>query len=420
MPRIEARHITKVFGDAPERALDLVKQGKSKDEILKESGQVVGVLDVSFTVEPGEIFVVMGLSGSGKSTLIRCINRLHEPTSGELLIDDEDVIAASVTRLRELRRNTFSMVFQHFGLFPHRTVLENVEYGLKMQGISTGERRRLAGEALELVGLSGWGDRRPGDLSGGMQQRVGLARALATDADILLMDEAFSALDPLIRRDLQDQLLQIQRDLGKTIVFITHDLNEALKLGDHTAIMRDGKVVQIGTAEEIVSEPKNNYVLEFTRDVDRGRVLSVSSIMNHPDTLQAERDTVRTAVARMAATDNDFMMLVDRDRKPVGMVLEADVVRAARAGQDSLQSLVSTDYGVVSPDDILLDVYEAAASEHCLVAVDERGRLVGVAQQVDLLASLAPPAHLATGSSGTNGASALDAAPAKAPAESGS
>ena len=408
MPRIEARHITKVFGDAPERALDLVKQGKSKDEILRETGQVVGVLDVSFTVEPGEIFVVMGLSGSGKSTLIRCLNRLHEPTSGELLIDGEDILTASDARLRELRRKTFSMVFQHFGLFPHRTVLENVEYGLKMQDVPRDERRRRAHESLDLVGLTGWGDRKPGDLSGGMQQRVGLARALATDADILLMDEAFSALDPLIRRDLQDQLLQIQRDLGKTIVFITHDLNEALKLGDHTAIMRDGRVVQIGTAEEIVAEPKNNYVLEFTRDVDRGRVLSVSSVMRPPDTLLEGRDTVKTAVARMAATDNDFMMLIDRERKPIGMVLEEDIVKAARQGEDALKQLVTTDYGVVSPDDILMDIYETATAGHCLVAVDDRGRLVGVAQQVDLLASLAPPSDEMPA---TAGASAADRSP---------
>ena len=408
MPRIEARHITKVFGDAPERALDLVKQGKSKDEILRETGQVVGVLDVSFTVEPGEIFVVMGLSGSGKSTLIRCLNRLHEPTSGELLIDGEDILTASDARLRELRRKTFSMVFQHFGLFPHRTVLENVEYGLKMQDVPRDERRHRAHESLDLVGLTGWGDRKPGDLSGGMQQRVGLARALATDADILLMDEAFSALDPLIRRDLQDQLLQIQRDLGKTIVFITHDLNEALKLGDHTAIMRDGRVVQIGTAEEIVAEPKNNYVLEFTRDVDRGRVLSVSSVMRPPDTLLEGRDTVKTAVARMAATDNDFMMLIDRERKPIGMVLEEDIVKAARQGEDALKPLVTTDYGVVSPDDILMDIYETATAGHCLVAVDDRGRLVGVAQQVDLLASLAPPSDEMPA---TAGASAADRSP---------
>ena len=258
------------------------------------------------------------------------------------------------------------------------------------------------------MGLTGWGDRKPGDLSGGMQQRVGLARALATDADILLMDEAFSALDPLIRRDLQDQLLQIQRDLGKTIVFITHDLNEALKLGDHTAIMRDGRVVQIGTAEEIVAEPKNNYVLEFTRDVDRGRVLSVSSVMRPPDTLLEGRDTVKTAVARMAATDNDFMMLIDRERKPIGMVLEEDIVKAARQGEDALKPLVTTDYGVVSPDDILMDIYETATAGHCLVAVDDRGRLVGVAQQVDLLASLAPPSDEMPA---TAGASAADRSP---------
>ena len=306
------------------------------------------------------------------------------------MIDDEDIVSASTDRLRELRRSKLAMVFQHFGLFPHRTVQENVEYGLKMQKVGADERRSRAETALDQVGLGGWGDRRPGDLSGGMQQRVGLARALATDADVLLMDEAFSALDPLIRREMQDDLLSLQRDLGKTIVFITHDLNEALKLGDHTAIMRDGQVVQVGTADEIVSEPSNEYVLEFTRDVDRSRVLSIRSVMRQPDTLTAGKDTVRTASARMRAIDADYMVLVDADRRPLGIVIEEEVGPALQRGANELSDIVSDSFVSCSADDLLIDTYEYVTDGHCIVAVDERGRLAGVAEHLDILSSLAP------------------------------
>ncbi|MEZ4638125.1 MAG: glycine betaine/L-proline ABC transporter ATP-binding protein [Caldilineaceae bacterium] len=249
----------------------MMKAGASKDEVLAETGHVIGVNNVSFDVEEGEVFVVMGLSGSGKSTLIRCLNRLHEPTDGHIYLDGEDILKANKQQLEQIRRTKMAMVFQHFGLFPHRTVGDNVAYGLKVRGMSPEERRQKAEEALALVGLAEWIDHYPDNLSGGMQQRVGLARALATDADILLMDEAFSALDPLIRRQMQDELMQLQERLHKTIIFITHDLNEALRIGNRVAVMRDGEIVQIGTPTEIITQPSEEYVAKFMADVDQSR-----------------------------------------------------------------------------------------------------------------------------------------------------
>lgn len=391
MSTISLRGVSKVFGDDDDRARELLEEGRSRDEILRDTGYVVAVRDVSLEISEGEIFVVMGLSGSGKSTLIRCINRLHSVTAGQVFIDDEDVTAASMDRVREIRRDKLAMVFQHFGLFPHRTVGENVEYGLKMQGMGRDERRTRAEAALDRVGLTGWSDRSPRALSGGMQQRVGLARALAANADILLMDEAFSALDPLIRREMQDDLLALQAELGKTVVFITHDLNEALKLGDRTAIMRDGEVVQVGTADEIVADPATEYVLEFTRDVDRSRVLTLESVMRQPETLVAGRDTVRTASARMRATDADYMVLVDDRRRPLGLVLQEAVGPAMQDGVNDLTSVVRKDFASFTPDQQLIDTYDRVNEGHCIVVVNGDGRLVGVAEHLDILSSLAPP-----------------------------
>ncbi|KIF73665.1 glycine/betaine ABC transporter ATP-binding protein [Streptomyces sp. 150FB] len=281
-------------------------------EQLRADGTTAAVIDASFTVEPGQIFVVMGLSGSGKSTLLRMLNGLLEPTSGRVLFDGQDLTALSPEKLRHVRSRKISMVFQHFALFPHRSVLENAGYGLEVQGVPRGQRNSRAAEALEMTGLSGWEKSWPDELSGGMQQRVGLARALATDADILLMDESFSALDPLIRRDMQDQLLALQKRLKKTIVFITHDLNEAMRLGDRIAVMRDGEIVQMGTAEDILVTPANDYVASFTRDVDRSRVLTAGAIMAEPDAafgmlgkdgkeLRTERDVMAAAPATVPA-----------------------------------------------------------------------------------------------------------------------
>ncbi|WP_328316558.1 quaternary amine ABC transporter ATP-binding protein [Streptomyces sp. NBC_00388] len=292
--RLQADHLYKVFGRRPDEAVGKLENGTGRDE-LRGEGTTAAVIDASFTVEPGNIFVVMGLSGSGKSTLLRMLNGLLEPTAGRVLFDGQDLTALSDGELREVRSRKISMVFQHFALFPHRSVLENAAYGLEVQGVPRAEREKRAAEALEMTGLAGWEKSWPDELSGGMQQRVGLARALATDADLLLMDESFSALDPLIRRDMQDQLLELQKRLKKTIVFITHDLNEAMRLGDSIAVMRDGEIVQLGTAEDILITPANDYVASFTKDVDRTRVLTAAAMMtdaHRPDAGDCGCETV--------------------------------------------------------------------------------------------------------------------------------
>ena len=278
-PYVEVRNVSKIFGKSPKEAIDLLKKGKSKKEILKATGQTVGVNNVNFKIYPGEIFVIMGLSGSGKSTLIRMFNRLIDPTIGEILIKDEDIVKMNTARLRETRQKRISMVFQNFALFPHRTILENTEYGLEIKKVPLAERREKAMKALEVVGLKGYEHQLPSQLSGGMQQRVGLARALASDTDIILMDEAFSALDPLIRKDMQDELIEIQEQYKKTIIFITHDLDEALRIGDRIALMKDGSVIQLGTPEEIMINPANEFVEKFVEDVDLSKVLTASHVM---------------------------------------------------------------------------------------------------------------------------------------------
>ncbi|GAA0419830.1 glycine betaine/L-proline ABC transporter ATP-binding protein [Streptomyces luteireticuli] len=291
MSRLKAEHLYKVFGRRPEAAVKRLEGGASRDE-LRADGTTAAVIDASFEVQAGEIFVVMGLSGSGKSTLLRMLNGLLDPTSGSVRYDGRDLTALTPRELRDVRSRNISMVFQHFALFPHRSVLENAAYGLEVRGVPRPEREQRAAEALELAGLGGWERSWPDELSGGMQQRVGLARALATDADLLLMDESFSALDPLIRRDMQDQLLDLQKRLKKTIVFITHDLNEAMRLGDRIAVMRDGRIVQNGTAEDILVRPANDYVASFIQDVDRSRVLTAGAVMEKGSVGDAAAATV--------------------------------------------------------------------------------------------------------------------------------
>ena len=278
-PKIICNNIWKVFGPNPERTLRDMDRSLSRAEIQETTGHVVGVKDVSFKVNEGECFVVMGLSGSGKSTLVRCLSRLIEPTEGEVIIDGQNVLEASKAELNELRRKKMAMVFQHFGLFPHRRVIDNVAYGLEVRGEGREERYKKSHEIIDLVGLSGWAEHYPRELSGGMQQRVGLARAMAVDPEILLFDEPFSALDPLIRREMQDELLRLQEQMKKTMVFITHDFLEAIKMGDHIMIMKDGAISQIGTPEEIVANPADDYVREFTEDVPRYKVLSAGKVM---------------------------------------------------------------------------------------------------------------------------------------------
>ena len=279
MSKIEIKNIYKIFGNNPDSVMDMVKNGSTKDEVLEQTGHTVGLDNVSLNIEEGETFVCMGLSGSGKSTLIRHLNRLIDPTAGEILIDGENVMSFNPEQLIDFRRHKMSMVFQRFGLFPHKTVMQNVGYGLEMQGKSEDERDKIAMEKIEAVGLNGFENQFPNQLSGGMQQRVGLARALATNSDIMLMDEAFSALDPLIRSDMQKQLMDLQSELKKTIVFITHDLDESLRLGDHIGILNAGKLVQVGTPVDIIMNPADDYVKAFVKDVNRAKVIKAKIIM---------------------------------------------------------------------------------------------------------------------------------------------
>ncbi len=387
--RIVVRKLYKIFGNSPTEALRQIETGKSKDEVHDATGSVVAINDVSFTVEAGKIFVVMGLSGSGKSTLIRCINRLIPATAGQILIDGTDIVTADKKTLRDIRLNKISMVFQHFALMPHRTVVENVEYGLKIKGVDPDKRRKRALEALETVGLSGWGSVPPGNLSGGMRQRVGLARALAVDTDILLMDEPFGALDPLIRGDMQQELLTLQRDLNKTIIFISHDLNESLMLGDQVAIMRDGSFVQVGTPEEIVGNPADDYVTAFTQDVDRGRVFRVGLIMRKSQPLVLGRDTIESAVTKMRAQGADAMYAIDeKTKKPIGLVTGADAAHALVEKNSDLRKLLRRDFPTATEDEQLHDIYDRCRAGLPLAVINETGALRGVVRPRDVLREL--------------------------------
>jgi glycine betaine/proline transport system ATP-binding protein len=380
----------KVFGPDPKDTIKKLQKGTPREDIMKNSRNVPAVIDANFSVAEGETFMIMGLSGSGKSTIIRCLNRLHEPSAGSIFIDDEDITRVDPQRLRQIRRTKIAMVFQHFALLPHKTVLENVEFGLKIRGTLTEADRKKAEETLEIVGLRGWGDRLTSDLSGGMQQRVGLARALATDPEILLMDEPFSALDPLIRRDMQDELINLQQTLQKTIIFITHDLNEALKMGDHIAVMKDGRIVQIGTPEDIVSNPANDYVAAFTSDVNRGLVFTASSIMKPADTLVITHDTVKTASVRLRQTKSDAMYVVDRQRKPVGLVTDQDIARAVRKGELKLEEVMMTEFPQTEETTPLGEVLTLCGDSLPIAVVSDKGRFRGILEPLDVLTSVAP------------------------------
>ena len=336
-PTISIRHVWKIFGPRAALIRDGLDPAMSKADILAQTGHVVAVKDASFDVHRGEIFVIMGLSGSGKSTLVRCISRLIEPTSGEVWVDGVDVCRMDAEQLRALRRHKMSMVFQHFGLFPHRRIIDNVAYGLEIQGVKRADRLEKAAAVLQLVGLHGWEHHYPGNLSGGMQQRVGLARALAVDPDYLLCDEPFSALDPLIRREMQDELLNLQKMVQKTIIFITHDFLEALKIGNHICIMKDGAFVQVGTPAQIVTQPADDYVREFVKDVPRARVLTAAAIMrpataaDPADAPTARADTRLDALIPLTASGIGRVRVVDDSGTTVGWV-DRPVVMAALAG----------------------------------------------------------------------------------------
>lgn len=377
--KVEVKNLTKIFGKRVNKAKKLLTDGVSKADILKETGATIGVDRANFTVNDGEIFVIMGLSGSGKSTTIRMMNRLIEPTDGQVILDGQDIMAMSKDELREMRRHKMSMVFQNFALLPNRTVLENAEYGLEIQGVDKTTRQKKASEALELVGLAGYHDQYPTQLSGGMQQRVGLARALANDPEILLMDEAFSALDPLNRKDMQDELLDLQENMHKTIIFISHDLNEALRIGDHIMIMRDGEIVQIGTPEDILTHPANDYVERFIEDVDRSKVLTAGKVMIRPVTVNIEKDGPRLALRRMRENSLSSLYVIDGRHHLVGIIDSTDVIELIRADKRALDSIINPDVPTVALDTPLKEMMDEASHTPIPIAVlDDQQRLQGI------------------------------------------
>ena len=385
--RLVCQNLWKVFGDGPRDLADTIDPALSREEVLAQTGCVLAVRDVSFHVREGETFVIMGLSGSGKSTLVRCLGRLIEPTRGQVHIDGEDVLAMNRQQLRDIRRHKMAMVFQHFGNFPHKRVLENVVYGLQIQGIDKTTQRRRAAEVIELVGLSGWEERYPHELSGGMQQRVGLARALAVDPQILLFDEPFSALDPLIRREMQDQLIGLQQLVQKTMVFITHDFLEALKVGDRVAIMKDGEFVQVGTPEDLVSNPINDYVRDFTRDVPRSKVLTARSVMTPPRVYATADEGLADLMNRLAAQECESAVVVDGQDRFIGTVHLADVPSSG-VTNFSVASVMRDSCSVVEPGTRLERLIPLAIDGDAPIAVVDSGRCIGTISREAALAAL--------------------------------
>jgi glycine betaine/proline transport system ATP-binding protein len=391
-PALECQGLSKVFGDHAKTALDLADAGVSRADVLRQTGATLAVHEVDFTVERGEVFVVMGLSGSGKSTLVRLLNRLIEPTRGTVKIDGLDLSKVNAAELRDIRNRKMSMVFQHFGLLPHRTAHENAAYGLKLRGVGLKERTERANWALETVGLADRANARPGALSGGMRQRVGLARALATDADVMLMDEPFSALDPLIRRDMQDLVLKLQADLNRTMVFITHDLNEAMRLGDRILILRDGKSVQLGSGLEILSTPADQYVADFVSEVDRSRVLTAGDLVREPKLSARLTDSPEYLLKMLGACEANGVFILDDEGRVLGVALDSALAKAVRQGRTGL-----------SPEDLMTDFFTAAADcpvidlVHLLgrqpvplAVLDSDRKLVGVVPRAAVLEALNP------------------------------
>ncbi|MEA5037675.1 Glycine betaine transport ATP-binding protein OpuAA [bioreactor metagenome] len=388
-PVIRVQNLTKVFGHDPEKALKLHRSGRSKKEVYDETKATIALHNVSFEVMRGETFVLMGLSGSGKSTLLRCINRLIDPTEGEIEIDGVNIVGIDHEELRNIRRHKLGMIFQNFALLPQRNILDNAAFGLEIMGIPKAERNQRAEEVLEMVGLGGYGASMPSELSGGMKQRVGLARALTSDPDVLLMDEAFSALDPLIRRDMQDELLELQERLGKTIIFVTHDLDEALKLGTRIALMKDGAIVQIGTPEDILTNPENAYVEKFVADVDLTRVLTAKDVMRRPEPVAQCTAGPRVALHLMEEHDISMIFVITRHRNLRGFVTLEDTVSAVKEGK-TLSDILRTDVATVAPDAALPDILSLIVqSNHPLPVLDENGRMHGLVSRASILAALA-------------------------------
>jgi glycine betaine/proline transport system ATP-binding protein len=378
---IEVKDLWKIFGEKATDVLNSDLRNETKDVLLEKTGCVMAVRDVSFSVHRGEFFVIMGLSGSGKSTLIRLLLRLIEPTGGEIYVNNEDICQFDRNKLMDFRRYTTSMVFQHFGLLPHRSVLDNVSYGLKIRGVEKGERYDRAHEAIETVGLKGWEHYMPSALSGGMQQRVGIARALANDTDILFMDEPFSGLDPLIRREMQDELIELQDKVHKTILFVTHDLHEALKVGDRIIILRDGEIVQIGDPEDVVTSPADDYVREFVQDASPAKVLTAGRIMDQPDALLYEWQGIKAALHILKTSKEEHAFMLGRGRKLLGLVTTKRLKNVIQDRSTSLKDALDPDLQTTTPETVLEDLFPLAAeAEYPIAVIDEEGKFMGEIQ----------------------------------------
>jgi glycine betaine/proline transport system ATP-binding protein len=392
-PQIVIKDLWKVYGRDPKRVLKKEIKNKSKEVIQKTTGCIVGMRNINLNIEKGQFYILMGLSGSGKSTLIRNLIRLVNPTNGSIVINGEDLTKMNQDQLLHFRRKTFGMVFQHYGLLPHMTVLDNAAYGLKVRDMPKGERYAKAMQTLETVGLKGWEDYYPGSLSGGMQQRVGLARALANDPEILLMDEPFSGLDPLIRRQMQDELVELQDTLKKTIVFVTHDLHEALKLGDRIAIMRNGEVVQEGTPEEIVTQPANDYVQEFVRDASPAKVLTAGSIMEEPSIILYDWEGPRTALTLLRSNNRRSAFVVNKARKFLGVTTEDNLNKLLedKDYKGGIPSSIIKKVSSVTEDTILEEMFSIVSENpYPIPVVDEKGRFRGKVTSDLIFESITP------------------------------
>jgi glycine betaine/proline transport system ATP-binding protein len=391
MAIIQVNDLYKIFGSNPKRAIPMIKNGMSKGEILKKTGCTIAINGATFAIEKQETFVVMGLSGSGKSTFIRCLNRLIEPTAGEILIDGNDVMKLDSEKLREVRRYKMSMVFQNFGLLPQRNVINNVEFGLEISGMDKEQRRQKAADAIKLVGLEGYELSLTSELSGGMQQRVGLARALANDPEVLLMDEAFSALDPLIRTQMQDELLELQAKMHKTIVFITHDLDEALKLGDRIAILGpDGRVRQIGTPEEILAKPADDYVRKFVQNVDRTKVITAGTVGGHAATITYPREDLNAALRTMERHGTSSVFVTDSERRLKGIVTVDAAIELQKKGEQDLAPAIIDDVYTTSPTTPISDLLTTAIKTRYPIAlIDEEGRFHGAVSRAAIITEVA-------------------------------
>jgi glycine betaine/proline transport system ATP-binding protein len=388
-PILKARGLWKVFGDNPERLLKSDLKNESKEKIQEETGLVVGLRDVSFEVQKGEIFVLMGLSGSGKSTLIRNLIRLVDPTAGEIYIGGKEICAMSEKELMEFRRRSTAMVFQAFGLLPHYTVLDNAAYGLKIRGVPEEERRKVAMEAIRTVGLEGWEDYLPSSLSGGMQQRVGIARALAADPEIMLLDEPFSGLDPLIRRQMQDELIQLQSELHKTMIFVTHDLQEALKIADRIAIMQDGQIIQIGTPEDIIANPASDYVQDFVRDAYPATVLTAGTIMEDPEPEVHAWQGPKVVHTLIHRSKRDFAFVLDRRNCAVGFLTHRALTKLIKDGGDRVEQAMDTEFETCTPEMTVEELFPlATASPHPIAVLDDGGKLVGYIRNHTIIESM--------------------------------